>query len=145
MKQNLTVASQKCEISLSKDTVDGVHQSGREDPFIQQSERVSSKLDTQIHQTEEKLSSMREKSLLWNSVEKMMSELRAWLDVKRQRCNELQQKPAKLHVETADMDITRIQVKRGEERGGEERGGEGRRGEMKYRYNALVIIDVNSW
>ena len=99
------IACQKC-----RTTENSSDKAESEDPAFQQSLQVLTSLDDNIHLVEQRVCTIRENTMLWNTIEKMMEELSAWLNVKKEQLKQLRRKSAKLHVETAEMDIRRIQV-----------------------------------
>ena len=46
----------------------------------------------------------------WEAVDKVKDELEAWLLARSQEVDKIGQRPAKLHVEAAQMEITHLQV-----------------------------------
>lgn len=46
----------------------------------------------------------------WESVDRQRTDLRNWLHSKQEELQEMEQKPAKLHAEAAELEIANLQV-----------------------------------
>ena len=96
----MLVASQRC--AAPTDYTD--------DEFMKKVQQTEEQLQKYTKIIEEKLVTLAEMTRGWSSYEKIMCELENWLKVKKQKLKDLQLKSPKLHVETSEMDIRKIEV-----------------------------------
>ena len=89
-----------------RDQADGAIDS----PLSRRSREVTENLAQAITATERELSRIQESVMLWDSANKMRSDLADWLAVKQTELARLKEKPAKLHVDAAELEVSQLQV-----------------------------------
>ena len=65
-----------------------------------------------IASVEARTNRVRENMVQWESVEKMKGKMEKWLGDKETEVRKLRERPAKLHVEAAQMEISHLEVRR---------------------------------
>ena len=63
-----------------------------------------------IASVEARTNKVRENMVQWESVEKMKGKMEKWLGDKETEVRKLRERPAKLHVEAAQMEISHLEV-----------------------------------
>ena len=61
-------------------------------------------------QLEKRLDKLRDTIRKWDNVDRARIDLRHWLHSRQEELQEMENAPAKLHAEAADLDIQRLQV-----------------------------------
>ena len=84
--------------------------SGLGSSLLAQSTDVNLRLASTIEQLETQLTKIREDIVQWEAVEKLKVDLGNWLDAKNTELQQMKEKPAKLHVEAAELELSHLEV-----------------------------------
>jgi hypothetical protein len=106
-KQDISSAAHRCE-NLS-------NTSPEPSPIVQseltvQATQVNANTNDVIDQLENQLSKLRENMVQLEAVEKMKTELNNWFISKSAELQQMRDKPAKLHVEAAELELSHLEV-----------------------------------
>ena len=75
-----------------------------------QAAQVNNTINQVIDQLEDQLCRLRESIVQMEAVEKMKSELEAWITSRTSELRQMKEKPAKLHVEAAELELSHLEV-----------------------------------
>ena len=107
-KQDIATSAQKCEkVSHLESTPSPSEASSS---VAQSARHVGGQLVYATEQVETYLTQVRDNMVQWESVDKVKVELANWLMAKTREVQQLEQKPAKLHVDAAQMELSQLQV-----------------------------------
>lgn len=107
-KQDINSAASRCENLSSPEDVTPEERSST--PLFEKASKVNGNLEQAIKQLEDTLARMRESTVQWESVDKMKLDLANWLMNKTREVTQAEEKPAKLHIEAAELDIAHLKV-----------------------------------
>ena len=108
-KQDISSASHRCEnLSNSSPEPGPIAQS----ELSMQAMQVNGTMNDAIDQLENQLSRLRENMVQLEAVEKMKTELNSWFISKSAELQQMRDKPAKLHVEAAELELSHLEVRK---------------------------------
>lgn len=110
-RYRLEIASRahKCENVGSRECLDDTDDLS-DSPFNQRADQVNHNLDDAIEGVEKQLMKIRDNTIQWEAVDKLKDDLEAWLTSKAAEVNQLEDRPAKLHDEAAQLEISHLEV-----------------------------------
>ncbi|CAC5390745.1 SYNE1 [Mytilus coruscus] len=114
MRQELTNAAHRCEnLGGSMENL-SEEEAQQESNVNQQAEKVEDKFKEANAELEKRMDSVRDTIHQWELVDRMRGDLRNWLHSKQEEFQEMEEKPAKLHAEAAEIEIANLQALREE-------------------------------
>ncbi|XP_076463748.1 nesprin-1-like isoform X5 [Babylonia areolata] len=110
MREELQQVAQRCDTMGSTESLDKLDTSTESSsPLAQLAEQVHDSLTDCIHQLEQRLERLRDTIRQWENVDRARNELHNWLQGRQEELTDIENSPAKLHAEAADLDIQKLQ------------------------------------
>ena len=107
-RTDITTAANKCE-NLANDEDDREERAST--PLYEKASRVSDALVQATERLEDALAKMRESGVQWEAAEKMKVDLLNWLITKTKEVSQMEERPAKLHIEAAELELSHLEVR----------------------------------
>lgn len=107
---SIATAAQKCENSGSVDNLATPDTAHVDSPLSRRADEINTNLNQAIVSLEGHLARAQETVGTWESVERLQNDLAQWLAAKQTEVQHLSEKPAKLHVEAAQLELQHLQV-----------------------------------
>ena len=106
---DITTAANKCENLASDEN----KEERASTPLYEKASKVNDALVQTTERLEDAVAKMRESGIQWEGVEKMKIDLLNWLTAKTKEVTQMEERPAKLHVEAAELEIKHLEVSYG--------------------------------
>ncbi|KAK6181528.1 hypothetical protein SNE40_009363 [Patella caerulea] len=116
MKQKLADSAHRCQNQGSMENLNQ-EDAALESPLSKFSTDVNQHMKESIIQVEKRLDRLRDMMRQWESVDRSRADLRHWLHNKQEEVSEIENRPSKLHVEAAELDLDRLRGIRNEVQG----------------------------